>query len=78
MTDRDTTINVVYVYILSCQMVDRYSKSLDAIFLHWCVQRGVAFVDECFEDCNGFVDFEEMFEWELHPKDKALIDAKGK
>ena len=59
------------------QMSSRYSKSINALLLKWCLQRGVAcIIDSNISSLNE--DMKSLASWDLHPKDKALIDALGK
>lgn len=57
------------------QLCARYGRSAEAVLLRWCVQRGVACLVPAGDACEAAAA--ELLEWELHPQDKALIDAFG-
>ena len=57
------------------QLCARYGRSAEAVLLRWCVQRGVACLVPAGDACEAAAA--ELLDWELHPQDKALIDAFG-
>ena len=79
------------------QLCERYGKSIEAVLLRWCAQRGVAFLldapteallhaQESLSDDDADAPHigvvralkaaeHDVFTWDMHPKDKALIDA---